>query len=158
MRITRIPHIEWIYKSTFGKTSLISTQQLWPKHCFASSQDKMSFVYEKVFWSITQRWEKKFDWLEVFLGLKDEYLWLASSYNLGLILGTTSGPFTQVIFFFQFYWEKTFEYLQFFWKEDEHLWLTSSYNLGLIFGITTGYSIQGNLFLQIHLERFKRKC
>lgn len=47
--------------------------------------------------------------------VKDEYLWLAINYYLGLIFGAITGPFTQVVFFFHYFkmvkvWISHFEF------------------------------------------------
>lgn len=98
----------FLHINIHGKISLISLIHIWARHCFEMSRDKISFICEKCFWS--RRWEKisLIGW--IIFGLEVEYLWLASFYNLGIILGTMTGLYTQEVFFLQFY-EKYQSYL-----------------------------------------------
>lgn len=49
---------EFLGINIHGEKPLISTQWLWTKHYFASSRDKISFIFEKVLKVITRLWEK----------------------------------------------------------------------------------------------------
>lgn len=94
------------YISTFTeKYHLSQITWLWKKHCLASSWGKIRFIFEKVFENRTTA-RKEFDWLN-FFGLKVEYLWLVSSYNLGLILETMTWHFTKVVLSFHFVMRKS---------------------------------------------------
>lgn len=62
-------------------------------------------LFKKEFEDKSQK-TKLFGCVEYIFGLEDEYLGLASYYGLGLILGTSIGHYTQVVFSFHFCYER----------------------------------------------------
>ena len=99
----------WLVECIFGleRRVFLTCKLLW---IWCNTRDYVwAFHLGNLFLLILLR--KGFEYLQVFCR-EDEHLWLASSYNFGLPYGTTSGPFAQIVFFFQFSYENGLKWFE----------------------------------------------
>lgn len=101
--------------------------------------------------SVARGQENMFDVFGYILGLEGEYLWLISYYDLGLILGTNIGYYTQVVVFIQF-GMKEFGIFTSILSERQTLRLGSYYGLSLVFGTMIAHYTQVVFFFKVIMK------
>lgn len=101
---------------------------------------------------IAQGREVRFDLIDYVLDLEDGYLWIASYYDLGLILGTMTGPFARVVFFFPSCFPKGSNiYTCFEWKTNT--WALKILQFGVSVWDYDWAFHPGSIFLSIYCEK-----
>lgn len=100
---------------------------------------------------IARGWENRVDLLSV-LGLEDEYLWLETYYNFGLILGTIIRHYPRVVFLIHFVM-KEFGIFMSVLSERQTFGLARYYDLDLVFETMNGHYTHIVFFFQFIAKR-----